>query len=170
MFFVQEIIYDSYNMIFVKIDIEILHRIFLDATRRFDYDLKVKINDKDQDVLYVDLYKEYLVICIDEEDETIPSDVTIEFYISLTWKIDYFNRLRNTRSDEINMIHEVWSRKDGNEFKFIESNFDYDIFKLRLDTIPTDSIALVDKNMEDTNEIIDVEFNEINDKQITMNE
>lgn len=165
--------YPAYNVILVKIDDEILWKIFWDTTRRFNYELKLKINDKQPNVLFVDYYKDFMVILTDEEDDTMSDNVTIEFWLDLVWKATGFNRLRNDRADEINQVHEIWERIDNNEFVLKETNFDdevrNDIFKMHLHNDAFDSPMLPNKNKEHIDEIIDADFVEINDKQIEMN-
>ena len=106
----NSITHPAYNVILAKMDDEILWKIFWDATRRFNYDLRVTINENKPNVLFVDYYKDSLVILTDEEDETMLDNITIEFWLDLTWKVGGFNRLVNERMFEINQIHEIWGQ------------------------------------------------------------
>ena len=167
--FAKEIIYAAYNIILMKVDDELLYKIFWEQTARFDYDLKIRINDKQPNILYIDFYNDFIIIATDEEDENKIKNPRIELLINLVWKVDGFNRLKNTRADEIAQIREVWIQ-NGDNMKLLESNFDIDVrrdlFKIHLET-PVDSKT---KLLTDSStEIIDVEFTEINNNQIEMN-
>ena len=63
----NSITHPAYNVILAKTDDEILWKIFWDATRRFNYDLRVTINENKPNVLFVDYYKDSLVILTDED-------------------------------------------------------------------------------------------------------
>ena len=98
----------------------------------------------------------------------------IELIINLVWKVDSFNRLKNARTDEIAQIYEVWVEDKDNKMKLLESNFDTEarreLFKIHFE-IPDDSVKLLtDSDTISSTKIIDVEFNEINDKQLKMND
>ena len=173
--FFQFITYPAHNIILAMIDYELLHKIFLEQTNRFDYGLKVNINDKNPNIAFIDYYKDSLVIATDEEDETIPENITIEFHIDLIWKIEEFNGIKNERSDEITQIYEVWEFDTKKRiFVLKESNFTSDVRKdvlnIHLKMPDEEKPALVDKDFIDGSEIIDVEFNEVNNKQLTMND
>ena len=172
--FANEVKYPDYNVILFKIDDELLQVIFWEATNRFNYDLKIKINNKEPNVLVVDYYKDWLVILTDEEDDTIVKNPTIEFFVNLTWKIEGFNRLVNTRKDEIIQIYEKWV-DDGNTMKMVETTFDdevrKDVFKLHLDKEPDDDDTIkkiVDKDYVLPHAIIDADFVEVIPNQIEM--
>lgn len=169
----NSITHPAYNVILAKTDDEILWKIFWDATRRFNYDLRVTINENKPNVLFVDYYKDSLVILTDEEDETMSDDITIEFWLDLTWKVGGFNRLENERMFEINQIHEIWEQNENKEYVLKETNFDdvvrKEVFKLKLHNEALDPPKLPDRNKEHVEKIIDAEFVEINDKQIEMN-
>lgn len=169
----KSIAYKDHNVVLATTDKDILWTVFWEATQRFDYDLRIRINNKRPDVLFVDYYKDFVVILTDEEDERIPKDVTIEFWLDLTWKSKGFNRMRNERYGEINQIHEVWERKDNGEFVLIETNLDdetrSDIFTMHFHNDALDPKSLPGDKPETNETIIDVDFVEVNDKQIGMN-
>ena len=173
--FFQFITYPAHNIILAMIDYELLHKIFLEQTNRFDYGIKVKINDKNPNIAFIDYYNDSLVIATDEDDETIPENITIEFHIDLIWKIDEFNGIKNERADEITQIYEVWEFDTKKKiFILKESNFTSDVredvLNIHLKMPEEEKPALVDKDFIDGSEIIDVEFNEVNNKQLTMND
>ena len=100
-------------------------------------------------------------------------DITIEFWLDLTWKVGGFNRLENERMFEINQIHEIWEQNENKEYVLKETNFDdvvrKEVFKLKLHNEALDPPKLPDRNKEHVEKIIDADFVEINDKQIEMN-
>ena len=172
--FANEVKYSDYNVISFKIDDELLYKIFWEATSSFYYDLKIKINDKEPNVLFVDFYKDWLVILTDEDDDTIIEKPTIEFRVNLEWKIQRFNKLVNVRKDEIAQIYEKWAY-DGDVMKMVETNFDddarNDLFKIHLEEEQPDKTKkLVDKEYTPSNGVIDVDFVEVNNNQIGMND
>lgn len=173
--FFQFITYPAHNIILAMIDYELLHKIFLEQTNRFDYGIKVKINDKNPNIAFIDYYNDSLVIATDEDDETIPENITIDFHIDLIWKITEFNGIKNERSDEITQIYESWEfDKEKGIFVLKETNFTSDVredvLNIHLKMPDEEKPALVDKDFIDGSEIIDVEFNEVNNKQLTMND
>lgn len=172
--FAKEIIYAGHNMILMKVDDELLYKIFWEHTARFDYELRIRINDRQPNIEYIDFYKDFIVIATDEEDEDKIKNPRIELIINLVWKVDSFNRLKNARTDEITQIYEVWVEDKDNKMKLLESNFDIEarreLFKIHFE-IPDDSVKLLtDSDTISSTKIIDVEFNEINDKQLKMND
>jgi hypothetical protein len=172
--FANEVKYSDYNVICFKIDDDLLRNIFWEATSRFYYDLKIKINDKEPNVLFVDYYKDWLVILTDEDDDTFIEKPTIEFRVNLEWKIQRFNKLVNVRKDEIAQIYEKWTY-DGDVMKMVETNFDddarNDLFKIHLEEEQLDKTKkLVDKEYTPSNGIVDVDYVEVTDNQIGMND
>lgn len=167
--FAKKIIYAAHNIILMKIDDELLYKIFWEPTSRFDYELRVRINDHHPNVDYIDFHKDFIIIATDEENENKLKHPRIEITIDLVWKVESFNRLKNVRKNEIAQIHEVWIEEDGN-MKLVESNFDddarKDLFKLHLETPIDNNRLLTDSESEG---IIDVDFVEVNNNQIDMN-
>lgn len=173
--FFNFITYPAHNIILAMIDHELLHKIFLEQTNRFDYGLKVKINDKNPNIAFIDYYNDSLVIATDEDDETIPENITIEFRIDLMWKINMFNRRKNKRSDEITQIYETWVFDIKKKiFVLKESNFTDDVRKdvlhIHFTMLDEEKLTLVDKDFTDERKIIDVACSEVNNKQLTMDD
>lgn len=165
-----EVKHPAYNVLLFKLDDEIIYKVFLKTTSRFYYDITILIDDKRQDIFEIDFNGEYLIILLNNDEEDIKLDKTIEIFLSLKSKTKSFNRFINTRYNEINQIHELWEKnKDVFELKetTLTDENKCDIFKMHFEKSESNNTkAIVDNNC--IPDIIDAEFSVSENKMIEM--
>ena len=93
--------------------------------------------------------------------------------IMLTHKLKYFHNFVNVRYGEMEIIQEVWESNDSPILKNVETNFDQtlrqSILQPQFKSIQEIEEELRRKAIEDSenkSNVIDVDFVEVNDKQL----
>ena len=172
--FAHEIIFPCYNIILMKIDEEMLFKIFLESTNRFDYNFNIVINGISRCCDDAEYHNGYIVFPLWDvpEDENPDYPITIDFHISLIDKVHGFNRKINPHYNEIILIDETW-KCDKREESFVleDTTFSYDtrceIMNIHLENPPEEDDNIKKLPDGEYDEIIDVESHDI-DKMIDM--
>lgn len=178
--FGSELIFPCYNIVLLKVEEEILFKIFLESTSRFDYEFIIRINGVGRCCDDCEYHNGYIVFPLWDvpEDENPEYPVNIEYSISLYHKTKEFNGLINPRYGEIIQIHEEWyCEKQNEQFVLTDTNFSWDtrqdILYIHFEHKPEKDDGVVkqitDDNFIDVSEVIDVVSPETDlDKLIEM--
>ena len=169
--FAEDLRYPVYNMITMKVKFDVLKKVFI--SDRFDISWNIKINNTRVDVLHIDTAQGCVVLLLDTNDERIHYPVRIDMQIMLTHKLKYFGNFVNVRYGEMEIIQEVWESNGSLILKNVETNFDQtlrqSILQPQFKSIQEIEEELRRKAIEDSenkSDIIDVDFVEVNDKQL----
>lgn len=173
--FVEEMRYPVYNMITLKVKFDVLRKVFI--SHRFDISWNIKINDKRIEVLHIDTAQGCVILLLDNDDEDIHYPVKIDFQVTLTHVLESFGNFINVRYGEMEIIQETWISEKGPILKNIESNFDQSLrqsilqpqFRSRQEIEEELRRKALEDSDNKNDEIIDVDFIEINDKQLGGN-
>lgn len=168
--FAEDLRYPVYNMITMKVKFDVLKKVFI--SDRFDISWNIKINNTRVDVLHIDTAQGCVVLLLDTNDDRIHYPVRIDMQIMLTHKLKYFHNFVNVRYGEMEIIQEVWESNDSLILKNVETNFDQtlrqSILQPQFKSIQEIEEELRRKAIEDSDNsnVIDVDFVEVNDKQL----
>lgn len=169
--FAEDLRYPTYNMITMKVKFDVLKKVFI--SDRFDIGWNIKINSTRVEVLHIDTAQGCVVLLLDIDDDKIHYPVRIDMQITLTHKLKYFNNFVNVRYGEMEIIQESWVSDDGPILKNVETNFEQtlrqSILQPQFRSIQEIEEELHRRAIEDSENkstIIDVDFVEVNDKQL----
>ena len=148
----------------------IVKDLFLDITRLFDYNIYVRIDGKELEYLEPDVtYDGYNVIFYFRDTAEVTFGSRIEISITFWYRseiVRYFNGSENIRRDEIGSATEHWTYMEDGQFHIDPEDETDDPSKFFEMLKPEWKNKVKKENRFDINdeEIIDVEFTEINEE------